>query len=162
MAEETLTFFSDGPDATFRLGSLLGKEALGGEVIALIGDLGAGKTRLVQGLAQGLGVSDSYVNSPTFILVQVHEGRLPLYHIDLYRLESGAEISAIGFEEYLEGEGVAAVEWADKGMSLFPSDRLTIEIHYGQESERKIILTGQGPKSRAWLDKIRSGVSEVK
>ena len=157
-----LTFLSDSPESTFRLGALLGKEAIAGDVIALTGALGAGKTRLVQGLAQGLEVSDSYISSPTFILVHVHEGRLPLYHIDLYRLENGAEIDSIGLDEYLEGEGVAAVEWADKGRALFPPDRLTIEIRYIQESEREIILAGEGPRSRAWLDKIRSGLSEGK
>lgn len=160
--KESLTFFSDSPESTFRLGALLGREAIAGDVIALTGTLGAGKTRLVQGLAQGLEVSDSYVSSPTFILVHAHEGRLPLYHIDLYRLETGAEIDSIGLDEYLEGEGVAAVEWADKGLAMLPSDRLTIEVRYFQESEREIILAGEGPRSRAWLDKIRSRVSEGK
>lgn len=154
----TLTFLSEGPDETFRLGALLGKEAVGGDVIALIGPLGAGKTRFVQGLANGLDVSESYVNSPTFILVHAHEGRLPLYHIDLYRLDSAAAIDSIGLEEYLEGHGVAAVEWADKGLGYFPADRLTIEIRYGVDSQREIALTGEGPRSQTWLDKIRGSL----
>lgn len=157
------TLLSDSPETTFRLGERVGREAVGGEVIGLIGPLGAGKSRFVQGLAKGLGITDRYISSPTFILVHSYEGPLPLHHIDLYRLESQSEIASIGLDEYFEGEGIAAVEWADRGATLLPADRLMIEISYRpapllqgvEESKRKVILSGEGPKSLAWLKKIR-------
>ncbi|HLG22994.1 MAG TPA: tRNA (adenosine(37)-N6)-threonylcarbamoyltransferase complex ATPase subunit type 1 TsaE [Candidatus Manganitrophaceae bacterium] len=154
-APTTLTLLSDGPEATFRLGEFFGKEAVGGEVIGLIGPLGAGKTQWVHGLAKGLGVADPYISSPTFTLVHPHEGRLPLYHIDLYRLENAADIEAIGLDEFLETDGVAAVEWAEKGASFLPPERLMVEISYLEGSRRKIALAGYGARYKRWMDQIK-------
>jgi tRNA threonylcarbamoyladenosine biosynthesis protein TsaE len=108
------TFISNNPDETAALGERWGREATAGLVIALSGDLGAGKTQLAKGIARGLGVVDR-VHSPTFTLVnQYSSGRLPLVHVDLYRLETPAQIIAAGLEEYFHPEGVAIIEWAER------------------------------------------------
>jgi tRNA threonylcarbamoyladenosine biosynthesis protein TsaE len=153
--EEHLSLFSDRAESTSALGEWIGKEAVGGEVLALIGPLGAGKTRFVQGLAKGLEVAERYITSPTFILMQCYEGRLPLYHIDLYRMEKEGEIEALGLEEFLEGEGVAAVEWADKGLDILPPTRLTITFRYAGEDQRELHLHAMGTHYTEWLRKIR-------
>lgn len=153
--DERLVLLSDGEESTAALGERLGRETSGGEVIALIGPLGAGKTRFVQGLGKGMEVPARYINSPTFILLQCHEGRLPLYHIDLYRLEKEAEFDALGLEEYLEGDGVCAVEWADKGPDLLPASRLTVTFRYAGEGRREIELSAAGEPYKQWLRKIK-------
>jgi tRNA threonylcarbamoyladenosine biosynthesis protein TsaE len=155
MHEETIMIPSGSAETTFRLGETLGRAAIGGEVIGLSGPLGVGKTVLVKGLAKGLGVTDSYVSSPTFILVHPHEGRLPLYHIDLYRLEKGSDAEAIGLEEYLEGDGVAAIEWAEKGHDFLPAARLLIHLHYQEGDQRKIVLTASGDRYIDWIDQVK-------
>lgn len=99
---------------TQRLGALLGGLLAPGDVVLLHGDLGAGKTAFTQGIAVGLGVARA-VNSPTFTILKEYEGRLPLYHFDLYRIESPDEVYALGFEEYLDGAGVSVIEWAERG-----------------------------------------------
>lgn len=152
--EESLSLFSDRTESTFALGEWIGKEATGGEVLALIGPLGAGKTRFVQGLAKGLEVAERYITSPTFILLQCYEGRLPLYHIDLYRMEKAGETEALGLEEFLEGTGVTAVEWADKGLDVLPPARLTITFRYAGEDQRELHLRAAGAHYREWLRKI--------
>lgn len=155
MQEETITVFSKSAEETFRLGELLGKGATGGEVIGLSGPLGAGKTQFVKGLAKGLGVADAYVSSPTFILVHPHEGRLPLYHIDLYRLEKESDAEAIGLEEYLEGEGVAAVEWVERALQFLPRARLMISLQYKEGDRREITLTASGTDYIRWIDPVK-------
>lgn len=108
------TFISNSPADTESLGEAWGRKARSGLVIALTGDLGAGKTQLVRGLARGLGCT-SRVHSPTFTLVNVYQGgRLPLFHLDLYRLETPAQIHGAGVDEYLQPEGVAVIEWAER------------------------------------------------
>jgi len=153
--EESLSLLSDGAESTSALGEWIGREAASGEVLALIGPLGAGKTRFVQGLAQGLEVAERYITSPTFILLQCYEGRLPLYHIDLYRMEKEGEMEALGLEEFLEGDGVAAVEWADKGLDILPPSRLTITFRYAGENHRELHLHAVGARLVEWLRKIR-------
>lgn len=154
-SEESLSLLSDRTESTFALGEWIGREAAGGEVLALIGPLGAGKTRFVQGLAKGLEVAERYITSPTFILLQCYEGRLPLYHIDLYRMEKEAEMEALGLEEFLEGDGVSAVEWADKGLAILPPSRLTITFRYAGEEQRELHLHAAGARYGEWLRKIR-------
>ena len=114
-------------DDTLKFGQELGNLLQAGDVIALIGDLGAGKTTLTQGIAQGLGITDR-VTSPTFTLVQEYRGRVSLFHFDPYRLERPEDVYDFGFEEYLERGGVVVVEWADKIAALLPSERLTLTL----------------------------------
>ncbi len=113
---------------TFALGETIGKEAKPGQVYALLGDLGVGKTVLIQGVAKGLGI-DGPVNSPTFTIVQVYEnGRLPFYHFDVYRIGDVEEMDEIGYEEYFYGEGVSFVEWANLVEEIMPKETIRITI----------------------------------
>lgn len=136
------------------LGAAFGQKAKGGEVVALIGDLGTGKTQFVQGLAAGLDIDSTTVNSPTFTLVQTYEGRLSLIHMDLYRLENQTEVEILGLEEYLEGEGVAAVEWADRGSTVLPRGRLVITILDLEADVREIKIEATDQPHQIWLDQV--------
>ncbi len=134
------TITSNSPQETAELGRQLGRSVARGAVIALCGDLGAGKTAFTQGLAEGLGI-EALITSPTFTLLHEHPGgRLPLYHADLYRLESEAEARAIGLEEVMEGDGVAVVEWADKFPALMPPGTQWVRIAIGEGDCREITL----------------------
>src|SRR5580704_1784787 len=127
-----------GIEETLGFGERLACELQPGDVIALSGDLGAGKTALVKGIARGLGITQD-VTSPTFTLV--HEyigGRLPLFHIDLYRLSNVEQALAIGIEDYLSGTGVTTIEWAEKAESLLPPDAARIHITSLSENTRRI------------------------
>ena len=113
---------------TFELGKSIGEKAKAGEVYTLIGDLGVGKTVFTQGVAAGLGI-DEPVNSPTFTILQVYdEGRLPFYHFDVYRIGDESEMDEIGFEEYVYGDGVCFIEWADLIKGIIPKKHTRIEI----------------------------------
>lgn len=112
---------------TIALGEALGAKLQAGDMIALFGDLGAGKTTLTKGIARGMGLPDD-VHSPTFTLIHEHLGELPLYHVDLYRLVSENEVEGIGIEEYIYGDGVTIIEWADRMKSMLPPERIDIEI----------------------------------
>ena len=119
---------SKSPEDTFQIGMRLGQLAKAGEVYTLTGDLGVGKTVFTQGFAKGLGIEEP-VNSPTFTILQVYEGgRLPLYHFDVYRIGSVEEMDETGFEEYMTGEGVSLIEWADLIREILPGERTRIRI----------------------------------
>lgn len=122
------TIETNSPEETFELGVQIGKNAAPGEVYALLGDLGVGKTVLIQGVAKGLGVIGP-VNSPTFTIVQVYdEGRLPFYHFDVYRIGDVEEMDEIGYEDYFYGDGVCFVEWANLIDEIMPQNTVWIEI----------------------------------
>jgi len=119
-------------------GIRLGREARPGQVIALTGELGAGKTTLTKAIARGLGISET-VTSPTFTIVKEYRsGRLPLFHFDVYRIGDVEEMYELGYEEYFFGDGVCVVEWADLIEELIPEDALKISIAYGQDEEERI------------------------
>ena len=119
---------TNSPEATFAIGKALGEQAIPGQVICLDGDLGVGKTVFTQGFAQGLGI-DGPVNSPTFTIVQVYEeGRLPLYHFDVYRIGDVEEMDEIGYEEYFYGEGVALIEWSTLIEEIIPETAVHVTI----------------------------------
>ena len=128
---------------TFALGERLGREAVAGSVLCLDGDLGVGKTVFTQGFAHGLGVSD-YVNSPTFTIVKEYEGRLPLYHFDMYRLGEESELLEIGYEDYFYGKGVCVIEWPERAAGLIPEEadwlRITKEPEKGFDYRRIELL----------------------
>jgi len=143
-------FLADG-DATKALGRFLGQHAFPGCVIALKGDLGSGKTTFTQGFCEGIGVADlSQVSSPTFVLHQQYQGRLEVHHFDVYRLKNLEEFWDLGPGEYLQGDGVALIEWADRVEPLLPDDRLQIELSH-QTSGRKYTLSALGPRHEQWL-----------
>ena len=119
---------SNSEKETFEIGVNIGKKAQAGEVYTLIGDLGVGKTVFTQGVAEGLGITEP-VNSPTFTILQVYdEGRLPFYHFDVYRIGDESEMDEIGFEEYVYGDGVCFIEWADLIKGIIPKKHTRIEI----------------------------------
>ena len=133
------TFISHGPAETESLGESWGRAAQHGWVVGLTGDLGAGKTQLVKGIARGLGVT-ARVHSPTFTLVNEYAGgRLRLFHLDLYRLETRGQILSAGLEEFLQPDGVAVVEWAER-----IADLKNVKIEILSETERKIIYDDFG------------------
>jgi tRNA threonylcarbamoyladenosine biosynthesis protein TsaE len=140
---KTSKFISRSAEQTQQLGIRLGQMAQAGDVFLLTGNLGSGKTCLTQGIAWGLGVKE-YAFSPSFVLIREYAGRLPLYHIDFYRLERIEEIADLGLDEYLSGRGVCAVEWADKGMVLMPEEHMLINLEYLSETERSIIFEPKG------------------
>lgn len=136
---------------TDRLGQAIGQTLRGGETIALYGPLGAGKTALVRGIAQGLGAESTAVTSPTFVLIHEYQGRLPLAHVDLYRVRSARDLDSTGLLDYFCGPTVTAVEWADKGAQVLPSDRLEIVLSHQAARSRVIRLQATGPRSAGLL-----------
>jgi len=158
----TLRVLLSSREETLKLGKLLGERAVEGTVFALVGDLGAGKTTLTQGIAQGLGVLEP-VTSPTFTLVQEYMGRLPLFHCDPYRLERAEDLFSFGFDEYFERHGVVVVEWADKVSALLPNDLLAIvlalapfsETDDSDEQPRYCDMEAYGVASEALLQAVK-------
>jgi len=129
----------EGEKATEELGRRLAPLLRPGDVVALYGELGSGKTCLVRGLAQGLGVKEGEVSSPSFTLINEYDGPIPFYHIDCYRLQLREEIRELGLEDYLEGHGVSAVEWAERIEDL-PEVRLDIFFEILDEHRRRVVL----------------------
>jgi tRNA threonylcarbamoyladenosine biosynthesis protein TsaE len=138
--ERTITTHS--PAQTIELGAALGRQLRGGEVIALVGPLGSGKTHLIKGIAVGAGATDrKEVNSPTFVLINEYEGRLRVYHIDAYRLRSPAEFEMLGFDDLLSPESVVVIEWADKVEPVVaPTHPLRVELRHEGRTRRSIIF----------------------
>ena len=123
----------------------MGKYLMAGDVVALIGDLGTGKTQLAKGLARGVGVPEEYcITSPTYTIVNEYQGRTPLYHLDLYRLEGNSDLENLGYEEYFEGRGVTVIEWAEKITHLLPENRMEIRISHLEDDVRGLEIIGFG------------------
>ncbi|MDR3708769.1 MAG: tRNA (adenosine(37)-N6)-threonylcarbamoyltransferase complex ATPase subunit type 1 TsaE [Capsulimonadaceae bacterium] len=142
---------------TVRLGDAIGKAASAGDIVALAGDLGAGKTTLVQGIGRGLGLDPRDIVSPTFTIVAEHAGgRMMLYHLDVYRLGSADDLQDLGFDDYLHAsDGLIVIEWANLVTLALPDDRLEIEIAAGPKSgERQIHAQPLGPTSAKLLNRI--------
>lgn len=145
----------DLPDltATQELGRRLGRTLFPGAVIALVGPLGAGKTHLVRAIAEGLDIPDSrLVTSPTFILIQEYPARLPIYHLDTYRLAGVRDLEEIGVQEYLEGDGVCLIEWADRVLTCLPAERLTITLVATGQTSRQARLEAVGGRYEKLLN----------
>ena len=134
-----MKLISKSVEETIAIGERLASKLKAGDVVALIGDLGAGKTVLTKGIARGLGVKKTrYVNSPTFVIIKEYEARLPLYHLDLYRLNSLDLLDSESYEEYLYGSGVTVIEWADKIRGILPKRYIEVKLSAAGESCRKI------------------------
>jgi tRNA threonylcarbamoyladenosine biosynthesis protein TsaE len=154
------TWTADAADlaATTALGRRLGGLLFPGAVVALVGPLGAGKTHLVRAVAEGLGIADSrVVSSPTFVLIQEYDARLPVYHFDTYRLRGVGEFLDLGAHEYFEGNGVCLIEWADRVEEAVPADHLRVVIEVAGETSRRLTFEARGERHGELLQRLRSG-----
>ena len=145
---------SNSEAETARFGQRLARVLSPGDVVALQGPLGAGKTRLVQAIAQKLGCAQAFVVSPTFTLIHEYDGQLPVYHVDAYRLKNSDEFLDMGGGELLNGEGVCLIEWADRIGDLLPRDHLRIDIEVTAEHSRVFRCQAFGPASKIAIDTI--------
>lgn len=161
LSDTTITVLVTSTAETDRLGERLAAAIEPGIVVSLVGELGAGKTRLVRAVAAALGASPESVNSPTFVLIQRYEARVPLYHLDCYRLRDADEFAELGPEEFFNEAAICFVEWGDRVEDLLPADLLRIEIAPTAETSRLIRIEASGPKSRAAVSrlKVAMGVS---
>ena len=151
MENRNQTFKTENPEETQTLGEKLGKTLKRGDVIALVGALGTGKTCLTQGIARGIGIApDEVVNSPSYILINEYNGAIPIYHIDLYRLENSEEIAELGLSEYIESDGICIIEWAERMSDLLPDTCIKIHITLADtnasHSSEVRELTSQNPE----------------
>jgi tRNA threonylcarbamoyladenosine biosynthesis protein TsaE len=133
------------PEQTRKLGQIIGELARGNDIYLLKGNLGTGKTHLVQGIAFGLGIKE-YACSPSFMIAREYIGRLALHHLDLYRLDHIEEIADLGLDEYFRADAVCAIEWAEKGTGVLPQDNLTIELEHLPGDAREITIKPQGTR----------------
>jgi tRNA threonylcarbamoyladenosine biosynthesis protein TsaE len=155
---KTLQITSHNPQETEQLGSLLGSMLATGDIIALCGDLGSGKTTLARGMARGIGLEEGEVASPSFTLVNEYQGTLPLYHIDLYRLADEKELIAIDYAEYLTADGVVVIEWADRIPQAVPPDALWITLKYLGDEYREIVLQAKGGRYEMMIEELQRKV----
>ena len=143
-----------GLEDTKKFGEKLGSLLKSGDIICLMGDLGAGKTTLTKSIGIGLGVED-YITSPTFTLINEYKGRLNLYHFDVYRLEGISDLDDLGFEEYFYSGGVCIIEWGDKIENILPKDKINLSIEKGSELDERIInLSGEGSRFKELIEEL--------
>ena len=151
------TFLANHLSDTERLGAKLAELLPDGSVVALIGTLGAGKTRLVQAVAEASGVPKNTVSSPTFVLIHEYEdGERPIYHFDAYRLEKESEFQALGADEYFDGFGLSFVEWADRVPGAIPPEHVRIEIEILSDEQRQFVISAIGEKYAEFLGQLPS------
>ncbi len=150
--DKTIEIISPSPEQTQQLGERLGRLAQAGDLFCLEGDLGSGKTCFAQGLGRGLGIKDT-IHSPTFILANEHRGgRLALAHLDVYRVRHSDEALGIGLEDYLNGEGVCVIEWAEKIRDALPPERLWISFHHISDTGRRLLFHANGERYEQLLE----------
>ncbi len=143
------------PEETIELGANVAKELREGDLVALVGDLGTGKTVFVKGLAKGLGVEDYlHVNSPSFVVLKEYPGVKKLYHFDVYRLEEKSFCDTLDYEKYFYGDGITVVEWAEKIRDVLPEDYLEIDIFHGYSTERKFEFRSNNGRFADLIDKL--------
>jgi tRNA threonylcarbamoyladenosine biosynthesis protein TsaE len=148
---------SNSPEETLYIGEIIGSLLERGDIVAMMGELGAGKTCLTQGIARGIGVPDSYrVTSPTFTLINEYPGRMPLFHLDTYRLAGSQDLADMGYEEYFFSDGVVVIEWAEKIKDILPEGSIVLRIDYINDNARRIELSGNKSK----IDQICNALKE--
>ncbi len=135
----TISFISHTAEMTHQAGHQLSQALQPGDLVALSGDLGTGKTVLSQGICEGLSVDD-VVNSPTYTIINIYEGRLPVYHFDLYRLGDVSELDELGYEEYFWGNGLTIVEWAERAQGFLPDQRIEVKLKHVSPTQRLLII----------------------
>ncbi|MFH1753413.1 MAG: tRNA (adenosine(37)-N6)-threonylcarbamoyltransferase complex ATPase subunit type 1 TsaE [Candidatus Omnitrophota bacterium] len=142
-------------EETMRFGARLGRLIKKGDCIALTGQLGAGKTTLVKGIAKGMGVKDpQHVNSPSFVILKEHKGKMPLYHFDVYRLNDPEEMDTVGYKDFFYGDGASVVEWADKIREILPEEYLNIELSVAGEEKREANISARGKRYERLLRRL--------
>jgi tRNA threonylcarbamoyladenosine biosynthesis protein TsaE len=153
-----VSVITSSPERTWQIGEMLGSRLHSGDTICLYGDLGAGKTNFAYGIAQGLHVPDQYITSPTFTFVNEYLGRIPFYHIDLYRLKEPGELENIGFEEYIDSDGVTVIEWAEKAMDGLPKECLSVYLAFIDEKKREIGFLAEGVRYEKLLEELKQNL----
>jgi tRNA threonylcarbamoyladenosine biosynthesis protein TsaE len=144
-----LKLISDSRERTLEMGRLIGAILERGDIVALIGELGSGKTCFTQGLAKGMGVAENVpVVSPTFTLINEYPGKIPLFHLDVYRLSGPRDLEDMGYEEVFYGGGIIVIEWAEKIQDILPAKTLFVRMRYIDENTREMIFEGPGGKIR--------------
>lgn len=151
---------TSGEEQTRRVGEVLGSLLGPGDLVCLYGDLGSGKTNLSYGIALGLEVREQYITSPTFTFVNEYQGRVPFYHIDLYRLKDPAELEGIGFEEYIDSNGVTVIEWAERAEDELPPEALSVYLSALSEHSREIGFLAEGGRYEKLLREIKKKLEE--
>jgi tRNA threonylcarbamoyladenosine biosynthesis protein TsaE len=154
-----LDFVSHGPEQTIRVGQRLGALLQPGDLVPLYGEFGAGKTHLIKGIVQGLG-SDELVTSPSFVLINEYRartahGRFPIYHVDLYRIESDAELAGIGMDDALSGDGVCLIEWAERAANWLPAEHLAVFLRHLSETKRILRFVPYGSRATTLLEALK-------
>ncbi len=158
-----LEFLSTNEADTIIFGERLAAQLMESDVICLSGELGVGKTRLVKGIAKGLGINPNIVRSPTFVLMNMYEGKLPLYHFDFYRMNEDDEMSFVGYDDFFYGEGVSVIEWPQRLGNVLPPEHLDIEIFYQEGDIRLIKIRALGKRYQrmlSYLFKIKRELRE--
>lgn len=152
------SIITTGEEQTYGIGEALGRLLDAGDLVCLYGDLGAGKTSLAYGIALGIGVEEEYVPSPTFTFVNEYKGRVPFYHMDLYRLKDSSELEGIGFDEYIDSDGITVIEWAERAEEELPEERLNIYISFVSENSREIGFFAEGERYERLLYELKKAI----
>jgi len=154
----SLCLISKSAEETLEIGRIIGEQLGAGDVLALTGDLGSGKTCLTQGIARGLRVPEEYrITSPTFTLINEYPGRVRLYHMDMYRLTGPEDLADMGYEDYFYGDGVVVIEWAEKITDVLPAENLRASLRYINESSREIRMAGGAGKAGRIIAALKAG-----
>ncbi|MDO5297266.1 MAG: tRNA (adenosine(37)-N6)-threonylcarbamoyltransferase complex ATPase subunit type 1 TsaE [bacterium] len=161
---ETINIRINSAESTEALAEKLGELLQPGDCLAFYGDLGAGKTTFTKGLARGAGYTGA-VSSPTFVLMHIYEGRVPIYHFDAYRLQSSADLYNIGADEYFEGDGAVCLEWSERAEDILPPERLELHLTYAEgeqrETARHIECIGRGARGEEMARILAQAAEEV-
>lgn len=145
---------------TVRIGRSVGSHLLPGDLVALVGELGAGKTQFIKGLAAGAGIRNpAYISSPSYTLINEYPGKTTFYHVDLFRLDGEKEAEALGLDDYFQREGITAIEWADKIPSLLPKELLVIRISYTGRVTRSLEIIGKGKHYAEIVNRLRNSLA---
>jgi tRNA threonylcarbamoyladenosine biosynthesis protein TsaE len=153
---------TSSPEQTWEIGRLLGILLKAGDTVYLYGDLGAGKTNFAYGIARGLDVQEQYITSPTFTFVNEYQGRLPLYHLDLYRLKGPEELENIGFDDYIESDGVTVIEWAERAADELPAESLNVYLTAVDEKSREIGFLAEGERYEKLAEEMKQELDRIK
>jgi tRNA threonylcarbamoyladenosine biosynthesis protein TsaE len=153
---------SSSPEQTWEIGQLLGKLLKAGDTVCLYGDLGAGKTNFAYGIARGLDVREHYITSPTFTFVNEYPGRVPLYHLDLYRLKGPDELETIGFGDYIESDGVAVIEWAERAEDELPAECLNVYLSHVDDHSREVGFLADGERYKMLVEELKRELERTK